>query len=208
MKNSTRNFLTTHIIQPDQDWNNSISKCHQKYLGVDCEKVFNNINFDELLLFIGSHCYLADKTILHSTESWIDDPNKRYSNAYKVIRHEIKYYITQGISKKELTAIRKSYTRLFDNSEYIKIPYKVQYIFAVVYDILYQFSSEKIFLPSSIAKFKGQLYRTVFYEIPYCAYKAELRIKQNINQHPANRNYLDIQLATKFAEYPFVSKIN
>lgn len=207
MKRSTKNYIKNHVMQPDKEWNKKLSECYEKYLGVDSDCAFINLNFNEVLSFIGSHCYLADRTIVHKEESWTDDENKRFANAYKVIRHEIKYYILNGISKKELQSIRKSYVRILDKSDYIKIPYKVQYIFATVYDILNELSANNILLPNSINIYKGHIYRTIFYESPFNKYKSELIIKKNISKHSKIRYDLDMQLESKFNEVPFISKI-
>lgn len=208
MKKSTKKFLSQHILISDKEWNKLVKNCRYKYLGIDCNSNFCNKNFNDLLLFIGSHCYLADKVIIHNEESWEHNDKKRYINAYKVIRHEIRYYFAQGISSKELSAVRKSQKRVIQEGNTLKIPYKINYIFATIYDIIVAIKKEKISIPSYLIPCIGQIYRTAFYEIPYGAYTTELVTKRNIDMHSLDRQTLDLQLTNKFNDSPFMVEFN
>ncbi len=208
MKKSTKKFLPQHILVTDKEWNKLIRNCNYPYLGIDYNSNYCNENFNNLLLFIGSHCYLADKVIIHQVESWEHNDKKRFINAYKVIRHEVKYYFEQGISSKELSSIRKSFKRFLQEGYLIKITYKINYIFATVYDIITAIKKENIKIPSNLFSWIDQIYRTAFYETHYGAYLTEYVTRQNINRHSPDRQKLDLQLYNKFNEPAFILNFN
>lgn len=206
MKRSTKKFLHQHILAKDNEWNRLIKNCKYKYLCTDYTFDYCNDNFNNLLLFIGSHCYLADKVIIHNEESWEHNDKKRFINAYKVIRHEIKYYFVQGISSKELSSARKSFKRFIQEGYKIKIPYKINYIFAIIYDIITAIVKENIKIPPNLFSCIGHIYRTAFYDAHYGSYSTELITRRNINMHSPDRQVLDLQLANKFNDLPFIVK--
>ncbi len=129
-------FLRTNFTVPDKEWKNLLSDCKSKYLSVESAS-FTNSNLDELLKFIGKHCYMTNQIVIHNNPINVDE-RTQLSNAYKVIKHQIRAYSLK-ISSRELSSLRKSYiplSRIFDRGSMVKIPYKMIIIFYAICDIV------------------------------------------------------------------------
>lgn len=140
-----KNFLDTKFNIPNKKWKKDVSSCKVKYLRIDSDP-FTNTNFNQILMFIGKYCRLTNQIVIGDFTS--SDTIVQLSNAYKVIRHQVKAYSLQ-ISSRELSSLRKSYipfSRILKRESVLKIPYKISVIFCAIFDIIQKIetTTEKI----------------------------------------------------------------
>ena len=181
MKKQSRNFLPNHILNKDADliqWNKYLEQdIFNKYLSIGYQE-FVNINFNSILQFIGKHCYVKNKVCFRILKNEELSDIEKYKNAYKVIKYEVRYYYKNGISGKEIKAIRNNFTKLIGKEAVLKIPYKVHYIFATVYDLLDAIKIEGIEIPAELVHFCNLQYSKLFYCDQILAYQTCCEIHQ------------------------------
>lgn len=87
-----------------------------------------------------------------------------YGNAYKAIREKANRLMGRSdtkISKRQVASLRKYHTILGTN-KYIKIPYKLYYIFKATFEIIDDLRLEYP-LPDDLEMFVGKIRRDIFY---------------------------------------------
>lgn len=87
-----------------------------------------------------------------------------YGNAYKVIKEKANRLMGRSdkkISKRQVASLRKYHTILGTN-KYIKIPYKLYYIFKATFEIIDTLKLEYP-LPDDLEVFVGKIRRDIFY---------------------------------------------
>ena len=131
----------------------------RKYLWLQIPEKYSNTNFSLLLDFI---------------EKYSDyGRDNRYGNAYYAIRKEANKIFGVGryspinlkISKHEIKSIRCSVMSKINGNHYIKIPYKISYIFKAIISIIEKIKSENnISLSPDLQHTLNLTYRIAFYE--------------------------------------------
>ncbi len=108
------------------------------------------VNLSSLYLYIDSHVNLGRLF--------------EYGNAYKAIKEKAKELTGRGdvkISKRQVASLRKYFTILGTN-KYIKIPYRLYYIFKAIFEIV-DVLRITYPLPTDLEVFVGQMRREIFY---------------------------------------------
>lgn len=157
-----KKFLQNHIIEPSNEWNSWMSKTIPHYLTIQLEDEWKNQDFEGLLKFIGGHCNIEDRLVIHTEKCWEGNEAKLYSNAYKAIQYEIRYYCPRWLCSNEIRALRFSKKHFCRN--FIRIPYKAHYLFATIYDIVTAIRNAGIPVPHELQHCCNQIYR-VFYDV-------------------------------------------
>lgn len=131
----------------------------RKYLWLQISEEYSNINFSFLLDFI---------------EKYSDyGKDNRYGNAYYIIRKESNRLLGVGryspsklkISKHEIKSIRSSFISKLNGKQYIRIPYKISYIFKAIISIVANIKKEhNVSLSSDLQHTINLTYRIAFYE--------------------------------------------
>lgn len=131
-----------------------------KYMWIEIPEQYVNYNFSELLQFIDSYSEYYEKC-------------KPYGNAYQRIKEVANRLYGVGrysnpklkTSKRELRSILHSVTSKINGKQYIKIPYKIAYVFKAIVLIVDEIKElnniEK--LPSSLESTVGLTYSAAFY---------------------------------------------
>lgn len=128
-----------------------------KYLWLEIEEEYSNVDFSLLLDFI-------DKYSAYGKE-------KPYGNAYYRIRMKANQLFGVGkhspmtlkTSKREIKSIMCSTVSRLNSKVYLKIPYKISYIFKAIIDIVDEIESNGVALPSELAHTVDVAYGIVFY---------------------------------------------
>ena len=129
-----------------------------RYLWLQIPEGYSNANFALLLEFIDKFCDCGRE--------------RKYGNAYYIIRKEtdkllgIGWYHPSSIktSKREIRSILSSINKI-GSRNYIKIPYKISYIFQAIILIVEKIQADnKIDLPDDLRKIIGMTYGIAFYE--------------------------------------------
>ncbi len=127
-----------------------------------------NTNFSKLLFFIGSYRRQGVKNEIGS--------------AYVVIRKKTdellglsKVHGTIKTSKSEVKSVRFYYSRCRivgndDDERFVKIPFKIAYIFMAIDLIVREICSSGIRVPDDLKEFVNQTYLTSFYSVHTAAY--------------------------------------
>lgn len=87
-----------------------------------------------------------------------------YGNVYKAIKEKANRLMGRSdakISKRQVASLRKYYT-IFGTNEYIKIPYRLYYIFKAVFEIV-DILRVDYPLPDDLENFVGKVRRDIFY---------------------------------------------
>jgi len=143
------------------------------YLWLEVSEDYSNTNFMHLLEFI---------------EEYSDyGKDSRYGNAYYIIRKTSNELFGVGryspvklkISKREIKSIRSSVMCYYNGKKYIKIPYKISYIFKALILIVEEIEKKNnIGLPDKLSTVINLTYRIGFYEKQveiYDSYFEEIR---------------------------------
>lgn len=118
-----------------------------------------NVNFNKLLFFIGTHKPYRDRDEIGS--------------AYMVIRQRTNQLLgldwrnpVLRTSKREVAAIRFYYQRKEKNANdlFVKIPFKVAYIFKAVALIVEEIHNDGFDIPADLQPLVDQTYLIAFYE--------------------------------------------
>lgn len=120
----------------------------------------------------------------------------KYGNAYKAIRERAKRISGRQdvrFSKKEVAALINYKTKRFGHDEYVKIPYKVDYIFRAIFEIVDELKQDCPF-PAEIEICVGKIRRECFYDIQSHMY--EDWYKQD-KRSDLEKNLLDDMFARK-----------
>ncbi len=148
------------------------------YLWLQIPEQYSNINFSLLLDFIE---YYSDF-----------GKDNRYGNAYYIIRKEANKFFGVGrysprklkISKYEIKSLRNSYTSKLNGKQYLKIPYKISYIFKAIISIIENIKIQNnVELSPDLQHTLNLTYRIAFYEkyvATYDAFYQEI-LKLNFN---------------------------
>lgn len=131
-----------------------------KYMWIEIPEQYVNCNFSELLKFIDNYSEYYEKC-------------KPYGNAYQRIKEVSNRLYGVGrysnpklkTSKREIRSILQSVTGKVNGKYYIKIPYKIAYIFnaiALIVDEIITNSGIKM-LPPTLKNTVGLTYRAAFY---------------------------------------------
>lgn len=197
-------FLHKNFGDPDGEWKKLLSVCKSKYLSIESVS-FINSNLDELLKFIGKHCYMTNQIVI-ATCPINNDARTQLSNAYKVIRHQIRAYSLK-ISSRELSSLRKSYiplSRIFVRENVVKIPYKILMIFYAIYDIIMAIEKNSL-LTHPKDKHQQTTYREALCKMQYERYCLLYELKHNEWQNSDAPAYkLDLTLYTHFNKKPLI----
>ena len=103
-----------------------------------------------------------------------------YGNAYKAIRLRATRLMGRGdmkVSKKEVASLIKCRFNIFGN-KYIKIPYKMYFIFKAIFEIVDELKDEYP-LPDEVEHFIGKVRRECFYEIQSSLYREWYKGNEN-----------------------------
>lgn len=162
------------------------------YLWLEIPDEYSNINFSLLLDFI---------------EKYSDYGKDRlYGNAYYIIRKESNKLFGVGrysprklkISKHEIKSIRNSFISRMNHRTYIKIPYKISYIFKAIISIVEKIKTENnVTLSADLQHTINLTYKIAFYQKPVAVYDAYF---QDLYHLYLNNNgyYLKIKLNDDF----------
>lgn len=128
-----------------------------KYLWLQVPEEFSNVNFTLLLDFIDKYSDYGK--------------DYKYGNAYYRIRMEsnkllgIGLYSPTKTSKREIKSIRNTVVSKIDKKYYIKIPYKISYIFKAIIIIIDEIEKEhSVLLPNELSHTKALAYGIAFYD--------------------------------------------
>lgn len=115
-----------------------------------------------------------------------------YGNAYKVIRDKAKYLCGRNdvkFSKREVSSLIKHFPKLGEKDRYIKIPYKEDFIFRAIFEIVNELKMQYP-LPPDVQIFVNQIRRECFYDTQSSLYKAWYNQNKE-NQTTINKHLLD-----------------
>lgn len=120
---------------------------------------YENINFTNLLLFIGKHYPINDRNPIGCAYTVIRRRTDKLLHVSWNCNWKLK------TSKKEISSIR--FAKFWpientDNHYYIRIPYKISFIFTAIINIVSELS-EQIPIPSSLDNCLGVAYGLSFY---------------------------------------------
>lgn len=131
-----------------------------KYMWIEIPEQYVNYNFSELLKFIDSYSEYYEKC-------------KPYGNAYQRIKEVSNRLYGVGrysnpklkTSKREIRSILQSVTSKVNGRYYIKIPYKIAYIFNAIVLIVDEIITNNgiKMLPPTLKNTIGLTYRAAFY---------------------------------------------
>lgn len=110
------------------------------------------VNLSKLYLYIGEHKNMGRVST--------------YGNAYKAIRLRANRLLGRNdvkISKREVVSLRK-YKTILGGTKYIKIPYKLFYIFKAIFQIVDELKIEYP-LSDELENFVGKVRRDIFYQV-------------------------------------------
>ena len=140
------------------------NKYYYTSLPKEITSLFVNDNFEKLLDFIGKHRPYKNRNNIGS--------------AYVIIRKKTnellglnKRNLILKTSKKEIASIRFYYID-DDNDTYVKIPFKIAYIFEAIINIVEDIEKEGIALPDDLIALTGKTYLNTFYQKHVDAYDA------------------------------------
>lgn len=200
MKKYKKKFLKKNFENPNKAWTKLLSDCKSKYLSIQSQ-AFINSNLDNLLKFIGKYCHMSNQIVIATCLT--NNERDQLSNAYKVIRHQVRAYSLK-ISSRELSSLRKSYipiSKIFVKESVVKIPYKILTIFYAIYDIL-------IAIENSLFLYRPQSQQQTTFREHLCKWQYEKYsllyvLKHNEWQNSDIKAYqLDLILYTHFNESP------
>ncbi len=117
-----------------------------------------NVNFEKLLNFIGTHKPYLDRNPIGS--------------AYMIIRQKTDQILELRTrnpilktSKREIAAIRLYYKNIINTRRiYVKIPFKVAYIFKAIVQIIEEIHNDGYEIPSELIPFVDTTYLAAFYK--------------------------------------------
>lgn len=122
---------------------------------------------------------------------------KPYGNAYKAIREKAQRLCGRSdvrFSKREVASLINDYGKPFCKKErYIKIPYKEDYIFRAIFELVDELKSQYP-LPQEIQNFIGQIRRECFYKTQSSLYETWYK-RNKKNQTTLNKHLLDDMFA-------------
>ena len=149
----------------------------RKYLWLQIEEKYSNINFSHLLFFIEKYSEYGK--------------DKRLGNAYYRIRQKSNELFSIGkfspkklrTTKREIKSIMNSTVSKIDGRLYLKIPYKIAYIFNAIISIVNEIENDNnISLPKELADTINITYGIAFYEKYIDVYDAFSDEFQNQNR--------------------------
>lgn len=121
-----------------------------------------NTNFEKLLIFIGAHKPYSNK--------------KEIASAYMIIRQRTNQLLNLDwknrvlrTSKREVSAIRLYYQKN-TNRLFVKIPFKVAYIFKAVTQIVEEIHGDGFEIPAELQPLVDKTYLIAFYKVYADAY--------------------------------------
>lgn len=136
-----------------------------KYLRLTIDEDYQNINFAILLDFIDQYAPQRKNTSIHTQTIY------KYGNAYAYIRQKTNELL--GISRTPFAYIRTSkreiksilsHIQSLAGKKYIKIPYKISYIFAALIVIIEEIQKNfKVQLPTNLQSVYNLTYGLAFY---------------------------------------------
>lgn len=98
----------------------------------------------------------------------------RYGNAYKAIRERAKRISGRNdvkFSKREVAALIKYKPKRFGHDKYIKIPYKMDYIFRAIFELVDEIKVRADFNNTDLERCIDKIRRDCFYDIQSVLYK-------------------------------------
>ena len=137
----------------------------------DCKRYINN-NFDELLEYIGNHFPVNNRTPIGSAYVKIRQETDKLLRVTKIHNRKLK------TSKREISSIRRSNFWLIEGQGkhyYIRIPYKIEFIFSAIIKIVSEISQNEP-IPNSLKSCVNLTYGLSFYNYHMAAYDKEYRI--------------------------------
>lgn len=147
---------------------------------IEIEKMQNTFAvFEELLKFIGSNMSNEGEVC----DNYNCDKHNKIGIAYNIIRRRTdkiigisplkKLFHPYKTSKKELQSIKTIYKKnIFQNLHYLKIPYRIDFIFEATIKTIEDIEKSGIMMPSSLSGLVGQLYKYAFYIKHYELFEA------------------------------------
>lgn len=167
-----------------------------KYMWIEYDQIFQNLNFERLLDFIDSYTLEKNKK----------ENEYRFGKAYRRIRKESNRLLGINVgspyilrtSKHEIKSIFNITQSKLDKKTYIKIPYKISYIFRAIINIVDQIEQENnIELPDPLKETLNITYGMAFYGTHIRVYDAKYR--QIYEQHILEPGYkLKVTMHSEF----------
>ena len=133
------------------------SEGYNKYYRVEVPTDFSlttQDDFDKLLTFIGENNPYKNRNYIGSAYETIKQKTNELLNIPK-------YNLIIKTSKREITSIKKFFEQ--KGEKYIKIPFKIEYIFRAIIALIDDLHNKGIYPPPSLNHVIGQTYALAFY---------------------------------------------